>query len=470
MTHIASQFNRGRARAQVLGMIVLATAMILSGCAMRPIGVSGPAAVPAPGTVGTPVQPTSTPPIAAARRARFTPTEFEALPGWANDDLSGLAQALRRQCVGSSAQVTGPTGSQTPGGSPAPLGPPGLQMTCRHAAAMPKEQGELRAWLEERFKPWAIESVDEMDGSGANNSGAVSSGSATHRAPTPPSFEGLITGYYEPLLRGSRERSDRFSTAIRGRPDDLLVLDLGSVYSETKNLRLRGRLVTSAKGPPRVVPYGDRTEIENQSPVKPLVWVDDPVDAFFLEIQGSGRVRLEDGSVLRVGYSDQNGHPYHPIGRELIRRGALQAGSATAPAIRDWLRTHPGEARSILATNPSFVFFRELPPPREVDEGPPGALGVALTPTRSAAIDPKALPLGTMIYVSTNHPGRDGALERLVIAQDTGGAIRGPVRADFFWGFDAVDGQSAADLAGRMRSSGRLWLLWPRGETPPSSP
>jgi membrane-bound lytic murein transglycosylase A len=230
---------------------------------------------------------------------------------------------------------------------------------------------------------------------------------------------------------------------------------------------MRGRIVTSAKGPPRVVPYGDRTEIEDQTPVKPLVWVDDPVDAFFLEIQGSGRVRLEDGSVLRVGYSDQNGHPYYPIGRELIRRGALQAGSATAPAIRDWLRTHPLEARSVMATNPSFVFFRELPPPREVDEGPPGALGVPLTPTRSAAIDPKALPLGTMLYVSTNHPGREGALERTVVAQDTGGAIRGPVRADFFWGFDAVDGQSAADLAGRMRSNGRLWLLWPRGETPP---
>ena len=123
-----------------------------------------------------------------------------------------------------------------------------------------------------------------------------------------------------------------------------------------------------------------------------------------------------------------------------------------------------------MATNPSFVFFRELPPPREADEGPLGALGVALTPTRSAAIDPKALPLGTMLYISTNHPGREGALDRLVIAQDTGGAIRGPVRADFFWGFDAVDGQSAADLAGRMRSPGRLWLLWPRGETPPQPP
>jgi len=434
MTHIEAQFNRGRVQVQAVGLFVLVIAMILGGCATRPIVVSppaAPAAVPAP-----------TSPPAAARKAHFTPTDFARLPGWANDDLLGLAQALRRQC-GSSSRPSDPSG------------PPGLQVTCRLAAAMPQDPAELRGWLEERFRPWAIESVEVTDRSGA----AIT-----------PSFEGLITGYYEPLLRGSRERSERFVTPIRGRPDDLLVLDLGSVYSETKNLRMRGRLVTLAKGPPRVVPYGDRTEIENQTPAKPLVWVDDPVDAFFLEIQGSGRVRLEDGSVLRVGYSDQNGHPYFPIGRELIRRGALQAGSATAPAIRDWLRTHPQEARSVMATNPSFVFFRELPPPREVDEGPPGAMGVPLTPTRSAAIDPKALPLGAMLYVSTNHPGREGALERLIVAQDTGGAIRGPVRADFFWGFDAVDGQSAADLAGRMRSTGRLWLLWPRGETPPLPP
>jgi len=447
MTHIALQCNRGRMRAQALGMIVLAIAMILGGCATRPIVVSVP---PTPAAVPT----APTPPSAAARKARFTPTEFARLPGWADDDLVGLAQALRRQCGGSS----GPSG---------PSGPPGLQVTCRLIATMPKDPAALRSWLEERFRPWAIESVDVTDRSGAATSGGTGSQAATAVTTSTPSFEGLITGYYEPLLRGSRVRTDQFATPIRERPDDLLVLDLGSVYSETKNLRMRGRIVTSAKGPPRVVPYGDRTEIENQTPVKPLVWVDDPVDAFFLEIQGSGRVRLEDGSVLRVGYSDQNGHPYYPIGRELIRRGALQAGSATAPAIRDWLRTHPLEARSVMATNPSFVFFRELPPPREVDEGPPGALGVPLTPTRSAAIDPKALPLGTMLYVSTKHPGREGALERTVVAQDTGGAIRGPVRADFFWGFDAVDGQSAADLAGRMRSSGRLWLFWPRGETPP---
>ena len=461
MTHIAPQFNRRWGRAQAVGLFVLAIAMILGGCATRPIVVSAPAAPdPSPPTAPAPSQPTApaavpapTPQLAAARKARFTPTEFARLPGWANDDLSGLSKALKRQCGN----------SQAPDGSSGQLG---LQVTCRLAATMPQELAELRGWLEERFMPWAIESVGATEGSEAATGGPATSGVTA----TPPSFEGLITGYYEPLLRGSRERSERFVIPIRGRPDDLIILDLGSVYPETKNLRMRGRLVASAKGPPRVVPYGDRTEIENQTPVKPLAWVDDPVDAFFLEIQGSGRVRLEDGSVLRVGYSDQNGRPYYPIGRELIRRGALQAGSATAPAIRDWLRTHPDEARSVMATNPSFVFFRELPPPREADEGPLGALGVALTPTRSAAIDPKALPLGTMLYVSTNHPGREGALERLVIAQDTGGAIRGPVRADFFWGFDAVDGQSAADLAGRMRSPGRLWLLWPRGETPPQPP
>ena len=467
MTHISLQCSRGSDSLQAVafrpgrwiwwaGGLV---ALLLAGCY-------------------TPIPPRFPPgasPIAAMaptviRKAAFTPATFSDLPGWAEDDLSGLAQALRRQCAGSLSAV-GPrqneanTAAQLPQTNPTPSGlQSGLQVTCRLAATLPQEPAVLRTWLEAQFTPWAIEAVDA--GGGTGTTGINTSTSTTATAQT--GFEGLITGYYEPLLHGSRSRNPPFLTPIRARPDDLLVLDLGSVYPETRNLRLRGRIVTPANGVPRVVPYGDRTELGTQVPVNALAWVDDPVDAFFLEIQGSGRVRFEDGSILRIGYADQNGHPYRPIGRELIRRGVLPASATTAPAIREWLRANPQDAPSVMASNPSVVFFRELPAPREADEGPPGALGVALTPTRSVAVDPKALPLGTMLYVSTTHPGRDGRLERMVVAQDTGGAIRGPVRADFFWGFDAVGGQTAADLAGRMRSSGRLWLLWPRGESPPA--
>lgn len=463
MTHISSQFSRASDPVQAVarrpggwnwGAAGLIT-ILLAGCY-------------------TPIPPGKSPIAAIApRKAAFTRAAFSDLPGWAEDDLSGLAQALRRQCPSSLAagprQNAGITAAQMPQSNPTPLGPQsglqsGLQVTCRLVAFLPQEPAELRAWLEAQFMPWAIESIEATD--------AIGSAGTPRATPAPvpaqPAFEGLITGYYEPLLRGSRLRHAPFLTPIRSRPDDLLVLDLGTVYPETRNLRLRGRIITPASGAPRVIPYGDRSELEAQDPANPLAWVDDPVDAFFLEIQGSGRIRFEDDSILRVGYADQNGHPYRPIGRELIRRGVLPASATTAPAIREWLRANPQDAPSVMASNPSVVFFRELPAPRDPDEGPPGALGVALTPTRSVAIDPKALPLGTILYVSTTHPAHRGRLERTVVAQDTGGAIRGPVRADFFWGFDAVDGQAAADLAGRMRSPGRLWLLWPRGESPPA--
>ena len=467
MTHISLQCSRGSDSMQAVAQrpggwnryrwAVGLIAILLAGCyTPLPPGRSLP-----PGA--SPVAPTV---ATVARKARFAPATFSDLPGWVDDDLSGLTQALQRQCASNPAaagqrQSAASTAPQLTQASPSPSG---LQVTCRLATSLPQEPAALRTWLEAQFMPWAIEAIDATDGAGITG---ISSSTSTP-VPAQTSFEGLITGYYEPLLRGSRLRNPPFLTPIRTRPDDLLVLDLGSVYPETRNLRLRGRIVTPANGVPRVVPYGDRTELGTQVPVNALAWVDDPVDAFFLEIQGSGRIRFEDGSILRIGYADQNGHPYRPIGRELIRRGVLAASATTAPAIREWLRTNPQDAQSVMATNPSVVFFRELPAPREADEGPPGALGVALTPTRSVAVDPKALPLGTMLYVSTAHPGREGKLERMVVAQDTGGAIRGPVRADFFWGFDAVGEQSAADLAGRMRSLGRLWLLWPRGESPPA--
>jgi membrane-bound lytic murein transglycosylase A len=189
--------------------------------------------------------------------------------------------------------------------------------------------------------------------------------------------------------------------------------------------------------------------------------VDDPVEAFFLQIQGSGRVRLENGEVVRLGYADQNGHPYQSVGRYLIERGELQPGEASMQAIQAWAAAHPGRLAELLNQNPSYVFFREIPA-LDAAAGPIGALGIPLTPQRSIAVDPRYVPLGAPVFLATTWPNSDTPLNRLVVAQDTGGAIRGPVRADFFWGF----GAEAGAQAGRMRQQGKMWVLLPKDMKP----
>jgi membrane-bound lytic murein transglycosylase A len=217
---------------------------------------------------------------------------------------------------------------------------------------------------------------------------------------------------------------------------------------------LRGR-VTGRK----LVPYSTRAEIERANlPGKELVWVNDPVEAFFLEVQGSGRVKLDDtGETVRIAYADQNGHPYKAIGRWLVEKGELTVEQATAQGIRAWIAAHPERRQELFNVNPSYIFFKEekLPDP---GVGPKGALGVPLTAARSVAIDPKFLPLGAPIFLSTTQPGGEAPLQRLVMGQDTGGAIRGAVRADFFFGF----GDDAGDKAGLMKQRGSLWVLMPK--------
>jgi membrane-bound lytic murein transglycosylase A len=267
------------------------------------------------------------------------------------------------------------------------------------------------------------------------------------------SDEGLITGYYEPLLKGSRKPGGRYRFPVFGVPDDLLVVDLAELYPELKGLRLRGRLDGR-----RIVPYFDRAEIEQGRAAvagKEIAWVDDPVDLFFLQIQGSGRIALDSGETIRVGYADQNGHPYRSIGRLLVERGDLPLEKASMQGIKEWARANPGRLTELLDQNASYVFFRELP---AIGAGPPGALGVSLTPRRSIAVDPRFVPLGAPVYVATTWPLSEKPLNQLMVAQDTGGAIRGPVRADFFWGF----GDDAMREAGRMKQPLRMWVLLPK--------
>jgi membrane-bound lytic murein transglycosylase A len=355
------------------------------------------------------------------------------LPGWAGDDLDGLSAAISRQCA-----------MRTPPGSWPKL--------CIEFNALPQAKAgsngsrptpiALRRWLETRFAAWPL-----RDASGG--------------------AEGLLTGYYEPQLTGSRKRESSQQTPLYSRPADLLTIDLAEVEPRLAGMRLRGRLQGQ-----RVVPFYSRADIETKGPLtgNELLWVDDRVGAFFLEIQGSGRVTLRDGATVRVVYADQNGHPYRAIGRTLIDRGALRSDEVSAPSIRSWLQANPAQAAEVMRTNPSVVFFREAPPPPtpapgDPEAGPAGSLGVPLTALRSLAVDRSKVALGSLVWLDTTHPVDGKPMRRAMAAQDTGGAITGAIRGDVFWGY----GAEAERAAGLMRSRGRMWVLWPAGEALPAS-
>ncbi len=269
---------------------------------------------------------------------------------------------------------------------------------------------------------------------------------------------GLITGYYEPLLKGSRTKSSQYPNPIYKQPIDLITVELSEIYPELKNKRVRGKLVSNKQGAQKLVPYMSRAEIEAiPSPLtgNELVWINDIIDVFFLQIQGSGLVKLDNGEEVHVGYADQNGQAYNSIGRILIERGELTADQASMQGIKNWARNNLAKLRDLLNSNPSYVFFRELPAGLP---GPLGALGVPITAQRSVAIDPKYIPLGAPIFLSTTQPNSTDPLKRLMLAQDTGGAIKGGVRADFFWGA----GDSAGKQAGAMKQIGKIWVLLPK--------
>ncbi len=270
---------------------------------------------------------------------------------------------------------------------------------------------------------------------------------------------GLITGYYEPLLQGSRKQSAQYPYPLYAQPKDIVTVELTDVYPELKFKRIRGKLIETKQGAKKLIPYLTRAEIETSpSPLagSEIVWINDIIDVFFLQIQGSGLVNLDNGQQVHVGYADQNGHAYNSIGRLLIERGDLTPDQASMQGIKNWARNNLGKLRDLLNSNPSYVFFRELPAGLP---GPLGALGVPITAERSVAIDPKYIPLGAPLFLSTTQPNSATPLKRLMVAQDTGGAIKGGVRADFFWGAGDVAGKQA----GAMKQQGKIWVLLPKG-------
>ena len=267
------------------------------------------------------------------------------------------------------------------------------------------------------------------------------------------SSEGLVTGYYQPVLRGSRAKTKKFKVPLYTTPNDLITVDLSEVYPDLKYMRLRGKVEGD-----KLIPYLTREEIAKQGyPLQgnELLWVQDPVEAFFLEIQGSGVIEFEDGERIQVGYANQNGHPYRSMGRALIQEGELSRHKVSMQSIKRWAKKNPKKLQKFLNANPSVVFFRELEPGLP---GPIGALGIPITAERSVAVDRKYVPLGAPVFLSTTWPNSNKALNQLMMAQDTGGAIGGGVRIDFYWG----QGEKAGRFAGSMKQQGKVWVLLPK--------
>lgn len=258
----------------------------------------------------------------------------------------------------------------------------------------------------------------------------------------------FATGYYEPEIAGTRERRAGYAVPVYGVPDNLIEVDLGLFSDALKGKRIRGRVEGK-----RFVPYYDRAEIEQgalegHAPV--VAWAADPIEMFFLQVQGSGRLKGPDGQVVRIGYAGQNGRDYTGIGKLMKDRGLLGPGQTSMQGIVAWLRANPEQGRAIMRENKSFVFFKELNGP-----GPLGAMGYPVVGWASAAVDPKFIPLGAPLFLSMDRADATG----LWVAQDTGGAIKGPNRVDTFWGA----GEDARAIAGGMSARGTAWLLLPRG-------
>jgi membrane-bound lytic murein transglycosylase A len=373
---------------------------------------------------GAPVEPAPAPSAEAGDALYLTPASYEQVPGWAEDPMSAALPALLRSC-----QKLVEKAPETP------VGPNGIAGSvadwipvCNTAWGLtPSDDIDMRAFMMRWFRPYLVSDADGADG--------------------------LFTGYYEPELYGSLTQSPQYSVPLYRVPDDMATVPLGPFRADLEGESIVGRVDGT-----RFVPYYSHQEIDMGALAGrglELLYVDDPVAAFFLHIQGSGRVFLDDGTEMRVGYAGKNGRPYVAIGRVLADRGEIPLEQVSLQSIRAWLDANPDRAREVMYQNPSFIFFQPID-----GDGPIGAQGAVLTPSRSIAVDTRLLPLGAPIFVDTIWPAgpdQGSAMRRLMIAQDTGGAIRGAVRGDVYWG----SGDIAGEYAGAMKSPGRYYLLLP---------
>ncbi len=360
------------------------------------------------------------------------PVSFSQMPGWASNHSAKALTAFvvscdRIQYFPPDQSLGGAGEAATLGGKAGLWGP-----ACAAAKDVPPaDDAAARRFFEQRFQPYLVTQSGNTDA--------------------------LVTGYFEPEVKGSTSRGGDYQTPLLGLPPDLVTVNLGAFDPAKKGETLVGRLDGH-----QIRPYYDRFQIENgalDADSLAIAWVADPVDAYFLQIEGSGRIDLPNGSVMRVAYAGKNGRPYVPIGRVMVQEKLLAPNDVTEQSIRAWLEAHPDRAAGIMDQNPSYVFFRTAPQLSDA-AGPLGALGVSLTPGRSIAVDKSFLPLGAPVWLSTTDPVTHAPLQRLTVAQDLGSAINGPLHADVFFG----SGTEAAVKAGAMDASGTLYVLLPRPE------
>ncbi len=366
-----------------------------------------------------------------APEARLSPVDYRALPGWPADVLADGMRAFVTSCPALAKQPAG----RALGYRPEHGTMDDLQRICSRATQIDTQSNvQLRAFFERNFQPYLVTANTRSDGK--------------------------FTGYYEPLLRASWQRGQRYVYPIYSRPRDIVVVDLENFDPDRRGEQLAGRLVDN-----RLVPYFDRGAIEQgalSGRRLELMWTDDPINLFFLHVQGSGRVLLPDGSFVRLAFSGRNGHRYTSIGRELVAQGIMKLEDVNLFTLRNWMRGNPLAAQRLMRRNRSFIFFRVAK-----DDTIRGAQNVPLTPGRSLAVDPKHIPLGLPLWLVTTDPldpQSQRPLRRLVVSQDVGSAIKGPIRGDLFWGF----GEAAESRAGLMNEIGSYYLFLPRPSRPTS--
>lgn len=362
--------------------------------------------------------------VASATKApllHFTPVGFSDLPDWQTGDSRAALAAFSRSCAlflkRDAARKLGPAYAGAYGD---------WHRACKAVPARDVSAQQAGLFWEHYFRPYAL----SEDG---------------HKA-------GLLTGYYEPELRASKTRQGLYQTALLAPPRDLISLDLGAFRENLKGERLAGRIAGQ-----RLIPYATRAQIEAAPPASAriLAYAADPVDAFFLHIQGSGRLVFEDGQQMRINYAAQNGWPYTAIGKTLVQQGEMPLETVSMPSIRAWLKANPARAQQIMQSNDSYIFFN-LNPITDPRAGSPGTQGVPLTAEGSMAVDGRLHPMGVPLFIATTV--EDAPYHKVLIAQDTGGAIRGGLRGDIYWGSTA----RAERIAGSLKAQGRFFVLLPK--------
>lgn len=330
----------------------------------------------------------------------YQKTDWGDIDGWEEDTLRNVKQAFEKSCIKLKNNSE-------------------WEDVCRQIITVEDEEETLREFFQIRFSPFELVNTN-------------------------PDNEGLITGYYQPILKGSHTKSEKYPYPLYKVPEHSVITD------QQKGTRVR-------KDGDKTKDCYTREEIDGEgNPLKgsELIWVENKIDSFFLQIQGSGLVLLDDKELVSVGYAGKNSHPYVSIGRVLVEMEEIDSDEVSMQSIKRWLEENPGRVDEILNKNPSYVFFRFID---TID--PIGSMGVPLTPKRSAAIDPGYIPMGLPLFISCDNP-HGGEINRLLFAQDIGGAVKGRVRADLFLG----NGKNAELLAGHLQEHGKIWILLPNSK------